>query len=202
MQESRWLEAPRLESPHVRLEPLTLAHAPAIARAAETLDTFRYFPRAPRELTSDAMGEFIAYLLGPAQTVPFCVIDPASGVPSGVTTYLEVKPEHRSLEIGWTWYSPSARGRAMNPGAKHLLLRRAFEDLGALRVQLRTDERNARSRAAILKLGAKFEGILRRNVTMPDAFQRSTAMYSILAEEWADVRSALEARLGAWPARS
>ena len=134
-------------------------------------------------------------LLGRAVTVPFCVVDPATGQALGITTYLDIRPAHRGLEIGWTWYSPRARGTAINPACKLLLLGHAFERLGAIRVCLKTDERNARSRAAIFKLGAKFEGVMRENLIMPDGFHRSTAMYGVLAGEWPGVRRALEARL-------
>ncbi len=190
-----WVQPVTLEHPAVRLEPLTPAHAPALAEAAVSPETFRYFSRVPTPLDAGGMREFIEYLLGPAETVPFCVVDPATGQALGITTYLDIRPAHRGLEIGWTWYSPRARGTAINPACKLLLLGHAFERLGAIRVCLKTDERNARSRAAIFKLGAKFEGVMRENLIMPDGFHRSTAMYGVLAGEWPGVRRALEARL-------
>lgn len=190
-----WIKPLVLAHPCVRLEPLALEHAGALALAAESTETFRLFSRGPSEISASAMREFIAYLLGPAQTVPFCVIDPASGEPIGITTYLDIKPAHRGVEVGWTWYTPRARGTKVNPAAKLLLLEHAFERLGAIRVCLKTDERNARSRAAILKLGARFEGVLRHTVIMADGFRRSSATYSILEDEWPSVRSGLLARL-------
>lgn len=191
-----WVRPLTLEHPAARLEPLRPDHARGLAAAAGSLETYRYFSRGPTELTEPAMREFIDYLLGPAQTQPFCVIDPGTGNPAGITTYLDIKPAHRGLEIGWTWYAPHARGTLLNPAAKLLLLGHAFDTLDAIRVCLKTDERNAQSRAAILKLGAKFEGIIRESVIMPDGFHRSTAMYSVLAGEWPGVRVGLEARLG------
>lgn len=191
-----WAEAVYLENEHAVLRPLRADDAADLAEAAETLDTFRYFSRAPGELTPEGMGAFIAFLLEQPNTSAFCVLEPGSGRPVGVTTYLDIREAHRTLEIGWTWYAPRLRGGMLNPACKLLLLRHAFEELGAVRVQLKTDERNARSRAAILKLGATFEGILRHHVIMPDRFLRSTAMYSIIAEEWPGVRKRLEQRLG------
>lgn len=192
-----WVEPVILEHEAVRLEPLGAGHAAGLATAAGSLETYRYFSRGPAELTEAGMREFIEYLLGPAQTVPFCVIEPESGAPVGITTYLDIRPAHRGLEIGWTWYGPRVRGTRLNPAAKLLLLGHAFEALGAIRVCLKTDERNAQSRAAILKLGAKFEGVLRENIVMRDGFHRSTAMYSVLAGEWPGVRALLRARIEA-----
>jgi len=190
-----WVQPVTLEHEAVRLEPLTPAHAAGLAVAAASQDTYRYFSVGPAELTEAGMREFIAHLLGPANTVPFCVIEPGTGEPVGITTYLDIKPAHRRLEIGWTWYAPRVRGTRLNPAAKLLLLAHAFEELRAIRVCLCTDERNTQSRAAILKLGAVFEGVLRETVIMRDGFHRSTAMHSILAGEWPAVRAGLEGRL-------
>lgn len=184
-----------LENSIVRLEPLAVSHAPGLAEAAGSLETFAYFSRGPDRLDAEGMGAFVEFLLGPAETVAFCVM--VGGAPMGITTYLDIKAAHRGLEIGWTWYSPSVRGTKVNPACKLLLLGHAFETLRAIRVCLKTDERNARSRAAILKLGAQFEGVIRECVIMRDGFHRSTAMYSILSREWLDIRRRLESRLAA-----
>ena len=194
--EQAWVTPRSLVHEAVRLEPLSADHAGALASAAGSLETFRYFSRVPGSADGAGMRAFIEFLLGPAQTVAFCVVDPASGRPVGITTYLDIRPAHRGLEIGWTWYGASVRGTRVNPACKLLLLGHAFGELGAIRVCLKTDERNARSRAAILKLGARFEGILRHSVVMPDGFLRSTAMYSVLAAEWPEVERGLRARLG------
>ncbi len=190
-----WIVPTVLEGPWVRLEPLRLDHAADLATAAESLDTFALFSRGPAQTSEQGMADFIEYLLGPAQTVAFCVIDTATGRPLGITTYLDIRPAHRGVEIGWTWYGPSARGTRINPAAKLLLLEHAFDRLQAVRVCLKTDERNARSRAAILKLGATFEGVLRHNIIKADGFRRSTAMFSILESEWPHVRAGLHDRL-------
>lgn len=192
-----WMKPITLEHDAVRLVPLSVEHAAGLAAAACSQETYRYFSRGPEELTETGMRVFIEFLLGPAGTVPFCVVEPGSGEPVGITTYLDIRPAHRGLEIGWTWYSPRARGTRINPASKLLLLGHAFEALDAVRVCLKTDERNTQSRAAILKLGARFEGILRENVIMRDGFHRSTAMYSVLVGEWPEVRAGLLRRLAA-----
>ncbi len=190
-----WAEPLHLENQFAILRPLTLDDAEPLAAAAESLDTFRYFSRFPRDLSPDGMRAFLEYLLAQPNTSCFCVLEPVTHIPVGVTTYLDIREAHRGLEIGWTWYTPRHRGGTLNPACKLLLLQHAFESLGAIRVQLKTDERNARSRAAILKLGASFEGILRENVIMTDGFRRSTAMYSILAADWPTLRTRLHTRL-------
>ncbi|HZW09325.1 MAG TPA: GNAT family protein [Phycisphaerales bacterium] len=199
---SDWVAPITLANDVVALEPLAPSHAAELARAAATPETFRLFSRGPREISETGMREFIEFLLGPAETVPFCVVERASGRRAGITTFLDIRAQHRGLEIGWTWYAPDCRGTGANPACKLLLMEHAFERLGAIRVCLKTDERNARSRAAILKLGAQFEGILRENIIMRDGFRRSTAMYSVLEKEWPGVKARLQARLGASGDRS
>jgi N-acetyltransferase len=113
----------------------------------------------------------------------------------GSTSYLEVAPKRRIAEIGSTWYSLDVQGTVVNPECKHLLLRHAFEDWDAIRVQLGTDIRNVRSQRAIAKLGAKFEGRLRNHGIRPDGSIRDTMLYSIISDEWPGVRKGLEARI-------
>jgi len=115
----------------------------------------------------------------------------------GSTRLFDFRPNDRGLEIGYTWYGPDARGTLVNPEAKLLLLTHSFEHLGCNRVQLKTDERNERSRRAMLRMGAKFEGILRRYQVREDGFCRNTAMFSVIREEWPEVKAALQARVGA-----
>ncbi len=143
------------------------------------------------------MKAFVEFLPGSAETVSFCISDIASGRPIGITTYLDIRPDHRGLDIGWTWISLDQRGTRTNPAMKLLMFEHAFERLGAIRVCLKTDERNTMSQAAIAKLGARREGVFRHAVIMEDGFRRSTVMYSILAAEWPSVRKGLMARLGA-----
>lgn len=118
----------------------------------------------------------------------------AGGRVVGMSAYLNVRQEHAGAEIGFTWYEASVRGTSVNPACKLLLLSHAFA-CGAQRMELKTDALNARSRAALLKLGATFEGIHRRHMLMPDGRWRDTAWYSVLAEEWPQVEAGLKARL-------
>ena len=125
----------------------------------------------------------------------FCVIGQVDGRVVGSTRFMDVTPEARGVEIGWTWYAPDVWGTQVNPEAKLLLMGHAFERWGAIRVYFKTDARNARSRAAILKLGAQFEGILRNHRIRPDGSYRDSAVYSVIDREWPDVRATLLARL-------
>jgi RimJ/RimL family protein N-acetyltransferase len=118
----------------------------------------------------------------------------------GSTRYLDTHEDHKTTEVGWTWYSRSFWGTVVNPECKLLLLNHAFEDWGAIRVQLKTDSNNLRSQRAILKLGAKFEGRLRNHRIRPDGTIRDTMMYSIVREEWPLVKESLERRIEAAPA--
>jgi RimJ/RimL family protein N-acetyltransferase len=110
----------------------------------------------------------------------------------GCTRYLDIHPEHRNLEIGGTWYGAPYQGTGVNSEAKYLLLRHAFETLGCIRVQLKTDLRNLRSQRAIERIGAKREGLLREHMILPDGTIRSSVYYSILVSEWPEVKVRLE----------
>lgn len=129
------------------------------------------------------------------QQFPFTVVHKALGKIIGSTRYMEIRPEAKGVEIGGTWYSPSAWGTEVNPEAKLLLLQHAFEDWGAIRVQLKTDNMNEHSQRAILKLGAKFEGKLRNHRIRKDGTFRHSMMYSITKDEWPFVKSNLHKRL-------
>jgi RimJ/RimL family protein N-acetyltransferase len=113
----------------------------------------------------------------------------------GSTRYLDVQEEDRTAEIGWTWYEPPAWGTIVNPEAKFLLLRHAFEEWHAIRIALKTDVRNLRSQSAIARLGAVYEGTLRNQRIRPDGSYRDTPIYSIIESEWPSVKRSLEARL-------
>jgi RimJ/RimL family protein N-acetyltransferase len=127
--------------------------------------------------------------------VPWVTVERVTGRPIGSTRYLTIVPEHRRLEIGWTWISPRWQRTAVNSEAKLLQLTRAFDVLGARRVEFKTDARNERSRAALLGIGATFEGILRAHMVTRDDGRRDSAYYSILDHEWPAVREHLRARL-------
>jgi RimJ/RimL family protein N-acetyltransferase len=126
---------------------------------------------------------------------PFIVFHKSQNRIVGSTRYMDIRPTAKGVEIGWTWYSTPVWGTNVNPEAKLLLLEHAFEDWGAIRVQLKTDNNNKRSQNAILKLGAKFEGQLRNHMIRRDGTFRHSMMYSITREEWPVVKSNLYKRL-------
>jgi len=174
------------------LEPAEARHAAGLARAA-TWDRFTYSLSAiPPALDEEGLASHLATLRA-AGSFPYVMV--VNGEPVGVSCYLDIRPAHRALEIGSTWIAKSHEGTFVNPAAKLLLLSRAFDELACERVQLKCDGRNARSMAAISKLGAVKEGVLRRHMILPDGYVRDTVMYSIVADEWPLVRNRLVARL-------
>lgn len=187
-----------LEGRHVRLEPLEERHRAALhATAAGQHDIFRWFltdslakPEAMNAWFDQALRAIAA-----GEEVAWAVVRRSDGRVVGSTRYLDLRRAHRGLEIGHTWYVREAQRTAVNTETKFLLLRHAFEELGAARVQLKTDERNDASRRAIARLGAQFEGVLRRFQARFDGFVRNTAIFSLVAEEWPAVRARLEAML-------
>ncbi|WP_409291074.1 GNAT family N-acetyltransferase [Peribacillus sp. SCS-37] len=126
---------------------------------------------------------------------PFTVMDLESGSIVGSTRFLNILTQHKNLEIGWTWYNPSVWRTRVNTECKYLLLKHAFEELGMIRVQFKTDSRNKRSQAAIARLGAVSEGVNRHDRIMHDGYIRSSAVFSILKEEWPGVKENLSSIL-------
>ncbi len=186
-----------LEGEAVRLEPLSPSHTDALVRVAEP-GLFEFFHRMLR--TREDVERYIADALEAAEEGverPFVIIEKATGEPVGSTRYLEIQRRHRTLEIGSTWLAKRVWRTRVNTECKYLLLRHAFEELKVMRVQLKTDRRNERSRAAIERLGAKFEGVLRQHMLVRGGVVRDSAYYSILDGEWPEVKAGLEARLSA-----
>jgi len=182
----------------VTLEPLAAGHAGGLAAIARAdPGTFAYYTSlfAPDGVDEAAFARYIERRRTMPATLPFAVIERATGACVGSTSYLDIRPADLGLEIGATFYHPAHRGTRVNPESKLLLLAHAFDTLGCERVQLKCDARNARSRAAILKLGAQFEGILRHVSALGGGAYRDTAYFSILREEWAGVREGLRARM-------
>jgi RimJ/RimL family protein N-acetyltransferase len=193
------IEPTSLTGQVIRLEPLALAHVPALAAAGRDESLWRYMPYANMG-EEHAMHAWVSELLE-RQTrgtdVPFAVVHLGSGQPIGATRYMDIHPHDRGLEIGGTWYAPAHQRTAANTEAKYLLLRHAFEGLGYIRVQLKTDLRNERSQRAIERLGAVREGVLRDHMLMPDGHRRSSVYYSILEAEWPAIKVRLEEKLKA-----
>lgn len=184
-----------LEGRAARLEPLRLDHVPALAALCEP-EVFTHFSRVLR--TEEDVADYVSAALRAAAAGterPFAIIERASGEVVGTTRYMEISREHRTLEIGSTWLGRRAWRTRVNTECKALLLTHAFEALGVMRVQLKTDRRNARSRAAIERLGASFEGILRHHMLVRGGVVRDSAYYAFIDTEWSGVKARLEGLL-------
>lgn len=179
---------------HVRLEPLTPAHAESLWPHADEPAIWLYMPYG-KVNTVDRLRDVINDLLrrqAAGTDLCFAVVDLATGAPIGMTRYMTIERGNHGLEIGGTWYGKDFRRTAVNTECKYLLMRHAFESLGCIRVQLKTDLRNERSQRAIERLGATREGVLRKNIIMPDGYQRSSVIYSVIDDEWPSVKKRLE----------
>lgn len=191
-----WALPVSLEGRRVRLEPLAQTHLDDLA--AVGLDPAIWALTIARPTDRAGIEAWLNAALANAAAgseIPFATIDLASGRAIGSTRFMNIVPEHRRLEIGWTWVGASFQRTGANREAKLLQLRHAFEDLGANRVEFKTDSRNDRSRAALLGIGATFEGIFRNHMVMPSGPLRHSAWYSVTAEDWPAVRARLEAGL-------
>jgi RimJ/RimL family protein N-acetyltransferase len=191
------LEHPvRLEGERVRLEPLDNAHFNDLLEISSQQEVWQYLSivGSDREqLLSDLKSAILKRLTG--EQYPFAIIDKLTGKAIGSTRLYNMYPEHRKLEIGWTFYNQNYWGTGYNNECKLLLLTYCFEALKTVRVQLQTHEHNNRSRAAIQKIGAKFEGILRNERIRPNGEVRSTAVFSIIDSEWAEVKGLLREKV-------
>ncbi|KAB1652090.1 GNAT family N-acetyltransferase [Pseudoclavibacter chungangensis] len=185
-----------LENAFVRLEPLTASHRDDLAEAVVDGELWRmWYTHIP---SPDGMAEAIEQRLAShvgGLVAPWAIIDPATGRAVGMTSYLHLEPQNRRLEIGSTWLGRDAQRTKINPAAKLLLLERAFDELGCMAVEFRTHWYNRQSRAAIEKLGAKQDGVLRNHTLFENGTVRDTVVFSIIDVEWPTVRYALEERL-------
>jgi RimJ/RimL family protein N-acetyltransferase len=182
----------------VGLIPLESAHVPGLYQAGKDPELWRFVPFAVG--SESDMHRYVSLALADrdrGECFPFTIRSQADGRILGSSRYYALSPQNRNLEIGYTWLDPSVWRTAVNSECKLLLLRHAFEALGCVRVALRTDFRNLRSRNAIARLGAKQEGILRKHMILPDGYIRDTVYFSITDEEWPRVESDLTARLRA-----
>ena len=182
----------------VRLEPLSEAHVPDLTITGADESIWRYMVYGGVGGQAQ-MREWVREILSRqarGTDLPFAVIHLGSGRAIGSTRYLDIQPQHRGLEIGGTWYGVAYQRSAVNTECKYLLLQHAFEVLGCLRVQLKTDLRNERSQRAIERIGAVREGVLRNHMLLPDGHVRSSVYYSLLNLEWPAVKAKLEEKLG------
>jgi RimJ/RimL family protein N-acetyltransferase len=189
------VEPVTLEGRWVRLEPLAQRHAADLALVSGDEEIWQYMPAAL--LTIDQIQAWIAEALelqADRAALPFAIVERESGRAIGSTRYLTIMPKDRGIEIGWTWLGRAFWRTAINSECKYLLLGHAFETLECIRVQIKTDRRNERSRRAIERLGAQFEGILRNHMVLRYGL-RDSAYYSIIDSEWPEVKARLAQRL-------
>jgi RimJ/RimL family protein N-acetyltransferase len=186
-----------LTGEYVRLEPLSKDHVLDLLDAGSDPNIWEYmmYGNLSNKNTMESWVKMLLDLQKEGTDLPFAVILVSSGRAVGATRYLEIRPVHRGLEIGGTWYGTAYQRTVVNTESKYLLLKHAFEQLGCVRVQFKTDLRNLRSQKAIERLGAVKEGVLRQHMITPSGYVRDSVYYSILDHEWAIIKKRLEAKL-------
>jgi N-acetyltransferase len=190
------VEPVTLEGRHVRLEPLTKGHVAGLAEVGLDAELWRWIPMPVR--TEEEMAAYIETALEEQErgvSLPFALVERATGRAIGSTRYGNIDWTHHRVEIGWTWVAREWQRTAINTEAKYLLLRHAFETLGCIRVELKTDSLNEKSRTAILRVGAREEGIFRNHMITASGRLRHSAYFSIIETEWPEVKKRLEAKL-------
>ncbi|MGQ0551522.1 MAG: GNAT family N-acetyltransferase [Armatimonadota bacterium] len=201
MPESLRIEPVTLEGAHVRLEPLSMEHYAQLCRVGLDEELVRVTQSyAP---TPEGLRGYIEKALqrqAEGAVLPSAVIAKAVGRAIGSSRYAAIDRVNRRLEIGWTWYGREWQRTAVNTETKYLMLRHAFEALGCVRVEFKTDVLNERSRAALLRIGAKEEGVFRHHMILPDGRIRDTVYFSIIRPEWPEVKTRLEALMAGRPA--
>jgi RimJ/RimL family protein N-acetyltransferase len=191
-----WVTPVTLRGRRVRLEPLATRHLDDLTRVADDERIWRW--TIARPIDDATLRAWLDTALANAEAtveVPFATIDAATNRAIGSSRFMTIAPEHRRLEIGWTWVGTAWQRTGANREAKLLQLTHAFEALGAERVEFKTHARNVASRTALLGIGATFEGVLRHHTIMPDGSNRDSAFYGIIAAEWPPVKARLEALL-------
>ena len=182
-----------LDGDHVRLEPIELRHAADLYEAGNDESIWRYkwvpMPQSLDEVRQ--WTEAVTQSMARGNEIAYAIVSKTDQRAIGSTRYLNISPAHRMLEIGWTWIGTKYQRTAVNTECKYLLLTHAFEQLGAVRVQFKTDARNERSRRAIERLGAVKEGVLRKSHTTHTGHIRDSVYYSIIDDEWPAVKQRL-----------
>jgi RimJ/RimL family protein N-acetyltransferase len=190
--------ATTLTGERVVLEPVRAEHANRLRVAAADARVSTWLPLKLHEPQGfDAWLADAIEARAARRDVAFATVARADGRMLGSTRFMELRPEHRSVEIGWTWLAPEAWRTGANVEAKLLMLRQAFEVAGCIRVELKTDARNERSRHAMAALPARFEGVHRQHRVLPDGTLRDSAWFSVIDRDWRDVRANLVRRLAA-----
>ena len=196
MSTQEWVQPVVLEGPRVRLEPLRADHFEDLAEVAFDPVVWRW--SALGDLDEAGLRRWMTAALANADAGlerPFATVERSTGRAVGSTRFMSIVPEHRRLEIGWTWLGTAFQRSGINREAKLLQLTHAFEVLGANRVEFKTHALNDRSRTALAGIGATFEGIFRNHMILPDGSIRHSAYFSVIAEEWPDVKAGLVAGL-------
>jgi len=191
-----WVTPVTLTGQRIRMEPLAERHIDDLAGIGLDDVTWRWTIMGPQ--TADGLRRWVETALRNARDgteVPFATVALDTGRAIGSSRFMTIVPEHRRLEIGWTWVGRSFQRTGANREAKLLQLTHAFETLGAERVEFKAHARNELSRAALLGIGATFEGVHRRHTIMPDGSNRDSAYFSIIAPEWPAVRDRLRAKI-------
>jgi N-acetyltransferase len=187
-----WVAPIILEGKFLRLESFSYQYIPAF-QANYSPELYQYVSNHPKSNSEEDMRVYFQKLIED-KTRSSCAIVMPDGQIAGRTGYLDIREKHKTLEIGTVIFK-EFHGTKVNPESKYLLFKHAFETLGAVRLQIKTDSRNLQSQRAIEKLGAMKEGILRNYQTRADGFVRDTVMYSVIDKEWPSVKERLEARL-------
>ncbi len=192
---TRFVQPVTLTGQHATLAPLAMEHAAALREAAADGELYRlWYTSVPTPAAMETEIERRLGLQAQDSMQPFTVLD-ADGRAAGMTTYMNIDGKNRRVEIGSTWYAQRVQRTALNTECKLMLLRHAFEALDCIAVEFRTHWMNHQSRAAIARLGAKQDGVLRNHQRMPDGSFRDTVVFSIIASEWPTVRAHLQYQL-------
>lgn len=178
----------------IRLEPLLEKHIPDLAIAGQDKNIWRFmlYGNVTTEACMQTWVRDILSRQAHGTDFPFAVIHLGTNRAIGATRFLDIRPDHRGVEIGGTWYSVDYQRTVVNTECKYLMMRHAFETWGCLRVQFKTDSRNIRSQQALERIGAKYEGILRNHIITPNGHVRDSVYYSVIDSEWPAVKDTLE----------
>lgn len=184
-----------LQGEHVRLELLGSQHAQGLFNRGQQQEDWDYMPRACFVDLADCQHWIEEALAAPGQ-LPFAIVETGKNRAVGSSRFLAIRPEHRGLEIGWTWLGRDWQRTPVNTESKLLLLQHAFEELEAVRVEFKTDARNERSQKALERIGASREGVFRKHMIVQNDYVRDSVYFSITTDDWPEIKQGLRARLG------
>ena len=184
-----------LEGDYVRLEPLGEQHAGGLFNRGQQQEDWDHMPR-PAFIDLADCRQWVEESIATPGCLPLAIVETGKGLPVGSTRYLNIRPDHRGLEIGYTWLGRDWQRTPVNTEAKLLLLQHAFEALDAVRVEFKTDARNQRSQKALERIGAVQEGVLRNHMIVQEGYVRDSVYFSITGEDWPGVKKGLQEKLG------